>query len=208
MAKHAAVQMDMLDAIEQIDYEQQPIICLYRSTARGLAARAADIDTTPRRVHAWSIYTTCPTKRTTRCQATVLSADTRRYSASQKWPACGCEQINELMYRGACLGIDCDWEGEPHPLNENAAVEDAMDHAWPGWRDVPIVPRVPFAANNATEQKWLNKVTPLYPEGWIENGGPIRTQREKYGTRHHGPAIPCGGYDMGVPAPEQEDTQS
>lgn len=45
----------------------------------------------------------------------------------------------DLVYRGASR--HCYWEG---PLRdcENPAAEDADDQAWPGWRALPLVPRL------------------------------------------------------------------
>jgi hypothetical protein len=37
------------------------------------------------------------------------------------------------LYRGGCLG--CDWEGDVRERPSDA-VEDAHDHAWPGWRNL------------------------------------------------------------------------
>lgn len=78
---------------------------------------------------------------------------------------------------------------------ENAAAEDAHDHAWPGWRELLLVPRRP-EAGTSTKQKssmarwvdnvgrWINNVGDLYPPGWLAAGGPIRTARGGSGTRH------------------------
>jgi hypothetical protein len=92
-------------------------------------------------VGSWDIWITCPGARPDgpvragmwpRCTATVLGCHT------------GVED-NHLAYRGACLG--CGWVAEGVHLlregGENAGAEDANDHAWPGWRDLPVVPRPP-----------------------------------------------------------------
>ena len=55
---------------------------------------------------------------------------------------------NGMAYRGACLG--CGWAGIPR-RDENVAVEDAHDHAWPGWRELPLVGRCP---HDATAAPW------------------------------------------------------
>jgi Family of unknown function (DUF6349) len=104
------------------------------------------------------------------------------------------------MYRGACRR--CDWEGEPHD-RENAVAEDACDHSWPGWRDLPSVPRVP--EERKKRAAWVDRVVGLYPAGWLEDGGPIRTARSGYGTRHVPGSTPFGGYDLAAVAVDEAD---
>jgi hypothetical protein len=108
-----------------------------------------------------------------------------------------CCCVGDLVYRGACL--HCDWEGEIR-ADHNTVVEDAHDHTWPGWRVLPIVARRPepgtYARQKAATDRWIAAVNDVYPEGWLESGGPIRTARTYYATRH----VPCytgfGGYDL------------
>jgi hypothetical protein len=108
-----------------------------------------------------------------------------------------CCCVGDLVYRGACL--HCDWEGEIRD-DHNGAVEDAQDHAWPGWRDLPIVPRRPEPGTNARQMaamaRWVGDVNAVYPDGWLEGGGPIRTVRGYYGTRHVPNHTGFGGYDL------------
>ncbi|GAA1768592.1 DUF6349 family protein [Nonomuraea bangladeshensis] len=93
------------------------------------------------------------------------------------------------LYRGACLG--CDWEGETRQSGGDA-VEDAHDHAWPGWRDLPAVK--PPKSNHA---RWLVEVGRAYPPGWLEAGGPIVTVRaDSRFSRHLPGKAPGGGYDL------------
>lgn len=188
-------QLDLLAAIEDAELEA-PAPTLYGSPTRGLAARAAEYDAwraehgsfgASARSHAWTVWITCPETCTDRCQPTVLSADLR----------CDCDRsedcccLGDLMYRGACRG--CDWEGEPRD-RENAAAEDACDHAWLGWRDLPVLPRVPDERKKRA--RWVERVEALYPVGWLEDGGPIRTSRRGGGTRHVPSRPPFGGYDL------------
>ena len=102
------------------------------------------------------------------------------------------------VYRGACL--HCTWEG-PLRDGENAAAEDAHDHTWPGWRELPLVPRRPDTASNSRKssaalRNWIARVNAAYPAGWLESGGPIRTRRSTYGTRHVPNHTGFGGYDL------------
>ena len=101
-----------------------------------------------------------------------------------------------IVYRGACLG--CGWAGDAHADDENAAVDDAHDHSWPGWRELPIVPRRPDDTKSQT--KWRSQLSALYRAGgldvdhWLAPGAPFRTARTRGGTRSH--CVHGGGYDI------------
>jgi hypothetical protein len=133
-----------------------------------------------------------------RCQALVLSRDSRSWSQGYDAPETG-----ELLFRGACRG--CGWVAPEVREDENPAAEDAVDHAWPGWRELPVVGHLPWAEGpKALVQKqgvWLRRWGPSFPAGWLEAGGPIRTEREPMGTRHVPGRTPWGGYDMAVMKP-------
>lgn len=190
-------QLDLFAAIEEAKLGA-PAPTLYGSSARGLAARAAEFAAwrdahgsfgSVGRSHAWTVCITCPDTPTERCQPTVLSADLR--CDCDRYDECSC--MGKLMYRGACR--HCDWEGEPHD-EENAAAEDACDHAWPGWRDVPVVPGVP--EERKRRATWVEQTVEIYPTDWLEDGGPIRTARRRGGHRHVPGRTPFGGYDLAV----------
>jgi len=111
-----------------------------------------------------------------------------------------CLCVGDTVYRGACLRLHCTWEG-PLRDGENAAAEDAHDHAWPGWRELPLVPRRPDTASNSQKtsaalRHWMSHVNAVYPAGWLQSGGPIRTRRNTYGTRHVPNHTGFGGYDL------------
>lgn len=193
-------QLDLLAVIEQTKTEAAAP-SLYGSPARGLPARAAEFAAWCEahgsfgsfgRSHAWTVTLTCPDTSTERCQPTVLGADLR----------CDCDRdedcccVGDLMYRGACR--HCNWEGQPHD-GENPAAEDACDHAWPGWRDLPTVERVP--EERTKRAAWIERVIAHYPPGWLEDGGPIRTTRTGPGTRHVPDRTPFGGYDLAAAEP-------
>ena len=61
-------------------------------------------------------------------------------------------------------------------------------HAWPGWRQLPTVPRRPDSGTSVKQPSAVTgcneHVNRLYPNRWLEGGGPIRTVREASGTRH------------------------
>jgi Family of unknown function (DUF6349) len=194
--------------------------CLYASPARGLAARHAEFELWRELYgnggcavdsHAWEprhfhYVGGLEGAQLDRHEPIPLSCSLRRHGPERDLPLppCGHGTDEWLRYRCACLARGCDWEG-PERGDENAAVEDGMDHSWPGWRDLPVVPRVPHVdgsgASKAAQKSrasWAAKVNAVYPAGWLESGGPIRTLREKYGTRHVEAATPWGGYDLAV----------
>lgn len=142
------------------------------------------------------------------CQATIICADLRcdcwikfqgvraEFEASG-----GCQCVGDLVYLGVCSW--CDWEAPHFWSDENTAVEDSLDHAWPGWRDLPVLEKSPddFGSGAAAKKKlakWRDQLDALYPPGWVAQGGPIRTWRE-YGANRHVPnRSGFGGYDLGV----------
>lgn len=152
-----------------------------------------------RRSHGWhaTLFGRTP-EPTATCRPAILAAELRCDHYNDD-----CECVGDLLYRAACL--HCTWEGPAHDC-ENLAAEDAHDHAWPGWRTLPIVPRRPQPGNSAKEKDamstWARRVDTLYPAGWLQEGGPIRTRRQRYGTRHVPDGTGGGGYDM---CGEQDD---
>ncbi len=79
---------------------------------------------------------------------------------------------------------------------ENDAVQAGMDHAWPGWRSLPVVTERPHHGKPEI-QHWLDTVTAAYPPGWVRAGGPVRNARPPYATRPHFNAG-LGIWDIGV----------
>lgn len=148
----------------------------------------------------WAINLTCPGATWageetvgpgaySRCTATVLAGEEAEPEEGVGlW----------LHYRGACVG--CGWVDARARASENEAAEDAEDHAHPGWRWLPAVPEPPQPGMGPGHEKqvqaWLAKARPLLPAGWLEAGGPIRTVRGEWGTRHVPLRTPYGGYDM------------
>jgi hypothetical protein len=183
-------------AAEHRAFDAEPSI--YGTSARGyfnrLAAAASWVGRhgnfdSNLRSHAWRAACGCPDSRypaEDECRPAVLTADLRCHLYAQD---CSC--VGGPVYRGAYLR--CDWEGEVR-AGENTATEDAHDHAWPGWRHLPIVPRCP--ENQKARPLWLAAVNDLYPTGWLETGGPIRTACQQYVTRHVPNHTGFGGYDL------------
>ena len=75
--------------------------------------------------------------------------------------------------------------------DSNAALEDALDHVLPMWRQVPIVERHHHDAPATRVQQWLGDIGDLYRALGLDDsytpgsGGLIRTLRQGCGTRSH-----------------------
>ncbi|MFG1709156.1 DUF6349 family protein [Nonomuraea sp. M3C6] len=156
---------------------------------RGAVAREAAVDQAPadQQRGMWRIYITHPGARTSRVDPAVTS------TAPEHRPTVLFRVVDEpkwhQLYRGGCLG--CDWEG-PETASESKAVEDAHDHTWPGWRDLPAVQQP-----KTNYERWLAEIRRAYPPGWLEAGGPIVTIRSDSRFSRHMPGkAPGGGYDL------------
>jgi hypothetical protein len=107
-------------------------------------------------------------------------------------PPCSC--VNVALTQLICA--TCQW----HIITESeeAAVEAWHDHAFPGWRDLPVLP------GQLRGKMGTSKMTPKldawfqehYPAAFRVPGAPIRTWRQQYGTRHVAGYSPYGGYDL------------
>ena len=84
-----------------------------------------------------------------------------------------------------------------HCGDENSAVEGWHDHAFPGWRELPIVPvrlcDVEKIGLSKAAKKWVED---HYPKSMQVVGAPVITQRSSMGTRHVPGCSPWGGYDI------------
>ncbi|MEU6295323.1 DUF6349 family protein [Streptomyces erythrochromogenes] len=96
-------------------------------------------------------------------------------------------------FRGGCLA--CDWEGPVHPGDGygdggNPAVEDAHDHAFPGWRELPPITSVEDRWALPRDRGRWTQLTSPYPPGWLDQGAPLvawrRHRREPHAPPHHG----------------------
>ncbi|MFI9591129.1 DUF6349 family protein [Nonomuraea sp. NPDC052265] len=98
-----------------------------------------------------------------------------------------------MRYRSHCGG--CGDEG-PVRSRENEAAEDGCDHAYPGWRDLPVMEHRPYEGKPLA--RWQEECRRVYPAGWFERQGPVREYRNPGGTRHVPGYAPGGGYCMAV----------
>lgn len=113
----------------------------------------------------------------------------------------GCSCVGDLVTQLICE--PCDW----HVIaaDENGAVESWHDHAFPGWRDLPVVPaRIRVRNERGLTKPGLEWIAEHYP-AWAQiPGAPIITERSPQMTRHVPGYSPWGGYDIArVPAQDQ-----
>ncbi|MET7906655.1 DUF6349 family protein [Streptomyces sp. NPDC005355] len=60
-------------------------------------------------------------------------------------------------------------------------------------------------SSSPERQQLLTHAQHLYPDGWFDRGGPIRTVRTGIEKRHRPGAAPGGGYDLAVQPPRKND---
>lgn len=87
--------------------------------------------------------------------------------------------------------------GHASPIvsEESAAVEGWHDHAWDGWRRLPVLP---ITQTPEQVQRAIDAVD--YPKQWMTAGAPIVTEREPHGTRHVPGRSPWHGFDLSATA--------
>lgn len=118
-------------------------------------------------------------RHTARCTGTIMDVDV----GPADWEAHG---PSPTLYRPACLS--CVWEGDPS-TDENEALAEACDHAWPGWRDLPPYTGPRFHAMRPDMVRkhlagYAATVAGLMPR-WLEDRAPLPTIRQAIGTRSH-----------------------
>ena len=106
----------------------------------------------------------------------------------------GCRCVGKLLTKVVCAG--CNW----HHIggDETQAVEAWHDHAFPGWRELPVFPaklRGSMGSRELTPKRedWLEA---HYPADFRTPLAPILTDRGQYGTRHVPGYSPLGGFDL------------
>lgn len=129
----------------------------------------------------------------------LFTADLRCEPWTHREPHSCCQCVGDLIYQAIC---------EPHDWHliagdENSAVEAWHDHAFIGWRDLPIVP----ARLRSVDQPGLSKaatkwIAEHYPPSMQVVGAPVITERSNGGTRHVPGRSPWAGYDISHTAVE------
>ncbi|MBJ7287579.1 DUF6349 family protein [Williamsia sp.] len=172
----------------------------FNTPARGLMARLEVLDAWKqawgnfdciRVSHTWHPGIMDPFDPSDTCQPAYMSANL--YCHHHRDPNCQC--VNLRLNRAMCRG--CDWEADTDYLNSDHAIADAHDHAFPGWRESPLV-LDPQPMNPKPLAKWQAKVIDLYG-GDRPNGWPIISPRPGGGNRSVPCRSPFGGYDMAQP---------
>lgn len=110
-------------------------------------------------------------------------------------------------YRGACLR--CEWEGEARSGDrwkeaENAAVEDAHDHAFPGWRTLPSTAKNKERWDLPRNVRLWKQLTSLYPPGWVDQGAPLLVWARYRDEPHDAPHKGRPRYELRVDKPQQK----
>ena len=96
----------------------------------------------------------------------------------------------------------CAWQSDAG--GESDAVEAWHDHAVPGWRDLPVVPRqIRVRTDKGLSKVALRWIEQRYPQHMQTPGAPIITERQQFGTRHVPAYSPWGGYDLSATALER-----
>lgn len=104
--------------------------------------------------------------RTPRCQVMLLARGERLS------PYYGDKVI---AFAAGCTG--CGWLSDERPAQMQALAE-GLDHSHPGWWALPIVRSLKAGAGMADRAKWARTVARMYPTGWFESAGPVRTHRQ------------------------------
>ncbi|HRN28950.1 MAG TPA: DUF6349 family protein [Terrimesophilobacter sp.] len=118
----------------------------------------------------------------------VLSADLRCEHHGQD-----CHCVGAYLYRAICE--PCHWHRDG---DEHCVVEAWHDHAWPGWRSLPVVPaEIAHWDQQGRPSKCLTAwIDEHQPTDWHRPGAPIITGRHPHGTRHVPGRSPWGGFDL------------
>jgi hypothetical protein len=128
------------------------------------------------------------------------SAAAQRYTCQvvvlDPWTVATADQLGggreELGYRSWCR--TCQVEG-PRRETNNEAARDACDHGWPRWEDQPLMPARPSGEDGQKAlPDWLALARRLYPAGWVDAGGPIRTSEPSWYRAHD--ETEWGGFGM------------
>jgi hypothetical protein len=118
----------------------------------------------------------------------VLTADLRCDHHGER-----CQCVGTLLTRAICE--TCRWHADG---TEQHAVEAWHDHAWPGWRTLPVAPLgiTKWDDRGRPTEKLAAWIEEHQPVAWQLPGAPIITERARYGTRHVPHRSPWGGFDL------------
>ena len=108
--------------------------------------------------------------------------------------------------RAGCTG--CGWLSDER-WSIMQALAEGLDHSHPGWWSQPIANSLKTGATMAEAYEWGVEIARVYPPGWFETGGPVRTYRVGNDTEPKQGRAPGGGWDVPAsvvpkPAPVQK----
>ncbi|MEV1082014.1 DUF6349 family protein [Streptomyces sp. NPDC050211] len=117
---------------------------------------------------------------------------------------------DEQEFRGGCLA--CEWEGPVHSGDgfgdgDNEAVEDAHDHAFPGWRTLPSLIKVQDRWELPRDQRRWAQLISLYPAGWMDQGAPLLAWSRYRGEAHAPPHRGRPRYELRIDRPPRNRTK-
>ncbi|MEJ6554056.1 DUF6349 family protein [Microbacterium esteraromaticum] len=104
-----------------------------------------------------------------------------------------CSCVGGRVFQSVCSV--CEWHH--NASHESEVVEAWHDHAFPGWRDLPVAP------TGLDEKKVAAWAKSTYPPEWQVPAAPIRTWRSQYSTRHVPGRSPWGGFDLSAGTREE-----
>ena len=141
------------------------------AAAENWAAEHSSFDS-HRRSHAWRAAGHGD-QRTEQCRPVTLTEDLRCQHDNDSY----C-YVGDLRHRRACPHSP--WAG-PARDSHHCAAQDDHHHSRPGWRDLPSAARRlesgTKSRHHTVADRWARQVNAVYPTGWLEAGGPIRTVR-------------------------------
>lgn len=110
----------------------------------------------------------------------------------QQGKVCLC--VGGHVYRAVC---ECRWVS-PIGRAEAETVVAWHDHAWPGWRELPVVPESVERRDEKGRptKALLAWVEANVPEEWQRPGAPLVSERESLATRCVPGYSPWGGWDI------------
>ncbi|WP_313540078.1 DUF6349 family protein [Leifsonia aquatica] len=126
-------------------------------------------------------------------RAVQFTADLRCLPDEREDSHPGCNCVGGLVTQLTCE--PCEW----HVIgaDENDAVESWHDHAFHGWRDLPVVPaRIRVRNERGLTKPAIEWIAEHYPARAQIPGAPIITERSPQTTRHVPGYSPWGGYDI------------
>ncbi|MFC5127438.1 DUF6349 family protein [Pseudoclavibacter helvolus] len=118
---------------------------------------------------------------------------------SHGWHA-GCLCVGGLVQRAICE--PCSWQAIG---SGDEVIAQWHDHAWPGWRELPLLPDEmrphgggvgPGAMDKRKAKQAREWLAAAYPQEFQVGGAPMLTHRESPGTRAVPGYSPWGGFDI------------